>query len=157
MTVLLLASFDASKCVFWLFAYLLQHPPWMERVQAEVFAFLNNHSCTAQNDPSSFAASLSSVPLSMWEVSTHFPALELCLQETLRLVVNGALLRRNVSSNVTVRGHTIRHGEYTVLMTENLHFDSNIYEEPYRFLPDRNQSIATARESFVGWGRGTSG
>ena len=154
MTVLLLASFDTSKCVFWLFAYLLQHPYWLARVQTEVFDVLSQLSCDPHNLSNSMLTTLSEAPLAFWESTERLQALDLCLQETLRLVANGTLLRRNISGDVTINERTIRHGEYAVVMTDNLHLNPDIYDQPYRFVPDRDQTIALNRGSFVGWGSG---
>lgn len=154
MTVLFLASLDTSSTIFWLFAYLLQHPQWLSKVQAEVFTFLAHSSCDKDDLPSSMAAQLSGLPLSAWESPHTFPVLDLCIQETLRLVISGTLLRRNMGDAATIDGRTIRHGEYAVLMTDNLHFNTEIYDQPYRFVPDRDLSAATERGSFVGWGSG---
>ena len=100
------------------------------------------------------ASLLARIPLAEWESPGRFQSLDLCLRETMRLVANGTLPRRNVGEEITVDGHTIRHDEFVLLMTENLHFDESVYDEPMRFMPDRDLTVAEARGSFVGWGRG---
>lgn len=166
-SILLMASLDTSKSVFWLFsesnylisrllyslvtAYLVQHPVWLAKVETEVANFIT---ARGRSRCQSLEDTLNEVMLRDWENADNFPVLDMCFREVLRLVVNGTLPRRNTGGSVIINGRTIRQGEYCLVLTENLHFDPEIYPEPLRFVPDRELSTTTSPEVFVGWGRG---
>ncbi|EIN09810.1 cytochrome P450 [Punctularia strigosozonata HHB-11173 SS5] len=127
-----------------------RHPEWHMKVNAEISQFVSRN-CPGSSHLT--AEALGTIGLSAWE--SELPILESCIQETVRLVAIGALPRRNTGSDLTVEGHTIRSGDFVLLMTEEANLDEEIYEHPQEFKPDRDLSKAEAKPlASLGWGYG---
>lgn len=67
---------------------------------------------------------LGAIPLKAWE--TELPALELCIQETLRLTATGAALRRNTYGDLPVAGKIVKRGWFMVYSAGDVHLNPGI-------------------------------
>jgi len=86
------------------------------------------------------------------------PILELVLRETLRLTLNGTALRRNIIEDLIVYDKVVKKGAFMAYSLGDVHLDSDIYSDPYKFDPDR---FLEGREedkkgifTYMGWGGG---
>ncbi|KAG8712346.1 hypothetical protein FRC08_014724 [Ceratobasidium sp. 394] len=137
----------------WLFIYLDQAPEWRAKVIEELKVLLDTHA-PLSGGYTSAAERFSCVPLDAWE--TQMPVLDLCLRETIRMVMSGAALRRVVHGDLKVEGKTIPNGSFLVYLLGETHQNPDIYPEPSKFNPDRfeqGQDKAQAH-AFLGWGVG---
>jgi cytochrome P450 len=123
-------------------------------VRSEIADFLTKHA-SSPTGSESWADQLGEIPITAWE--SELPSLEKCILETVRLTgVDGALARRNMGEDLVVDKQTIRHGDFVLLLTGNVHLDPRLYPEPRSFIPDRDMSAAA--EVPVGWlGFGSGG
>lgn len=132
----------------WLIVYLDQSPDWRDRVIQEVDTFILEHSPGVSK---SLTSVLAGIPLTTWDVS--LPTLDLCLRETMRLVLSGTTTRRNVGSDIELEGHLLRQGDFLMYMAEDVHMDGTLYPDPLCFNPARPPIQAT-QLGFLGWGAG---
>lgn len=72
---------------------LAQSPEWMARVRSEITAAGAKY---ATDKSAPLLEQLSQIPIDGWESS--FPAMELCLKDSIRLQLMGTLYRRNISN-----------------------------------------------------------
>ncbi|KAG9073718.1 hypothetical protein FS749_014743, partial [Ceratobasidium sp. UAMH 11750] len=115
----------------WLFIYLDQAPEWRANVIEELKVLLDEHA-PLSGGYTSAAERFSCIPLNAWE--TQMPVFDLCLRETIRMVMSGAALRRVVHGDLKVEGKTIPNGF-----------------NPDRFEQGQDKAQAHA---FLGWGVG---
>ncbi|GJJ10597.1 hypothetical protein Clacol_004824 [Clathrus columnatus] len=85
------------------------------------------------------------------------PSIEPCINETLRLVLNGTFVRKNIGDELIVDGVRIQHGTYLMYPTTDLHFHPRFYPNPYQFDPMRfdPQVVEERKEAgltFLAWG-----
>ncbi|KZT68943.1 cytochrome P450 [Daedalea quercina L-15889] len=157
MTILAAHS-NTSAILSWLLITLLQHPTWLATVRAEIDVFLTTHHVSSPSQsPSPIGTptgtgSPSDIPMIAWERA--LPALDLCLEECLRLYMNVPLIRRNTGDDIEVAGRTIARGDYVMYMMEDAHLDAAVYPEPARFDPLRDRRKG-GKSNFVAWGAGT--
>ncbi|KAG6830986.1 hypothetical protein H0H92_013458 [Tricholoma furcatifolium] len=97
---------------------------------------------------------LAAVPVSAWE--DKMPVTDAVLRETIRLVINAAALRRNLTEDVSVAGTLIPRGNFVVYPVWDTHFNPDIYDHPSEFDPAR---FGPGREedkkipmAYLGWG-----
>ncbi|KAF8510379.1 cytochrome P450 [Gautieria morchelliformis] len=151
MKLLLLSIFAASTntgpILAWLHIDMDQNAAWKAQVISEIDSFLAENTGSS----SSFLEALMVVPLAVWEHA--LPTLEKCLEETIRLRLIGAHLRRNVGEDIMVGSHTIRRSDFVIYMNEDAHFNESLYPNPQSFDPSRPHGHA-ARLGFLGWGAG---
>ncbi|KAF8493816.1 cytochrome P450 [Gautieria morchelliformis] len=153
MKLLLLSIFAAgtntAPILAWLHIYMDQNAAWKAQVVSEMDSFLAENTGSS----SSFLEALMVVPLGVWEHA--LPTLEKCLEETIRLRLIGALLRRNVGEDIMVGSHTIHRDDFVICMSENAHLNESIYPNPHCFDPSRSHHDGHAeRLGFLGWGAG---
>ena len=86
----------------WVIAYLATNPEWMARVREEVTTIANRYS---PNSTALLIDQLSHVPVEAWE--TEFENVDLCLRDSIRLQVVGAMLRRNTSGKEVAVGDQV--------------------------------------------------
>ena len=65
------------------------------------------------------------------------PVIEGVIRETLRLVNNGAALRRNLGGSIQVDDKTIDNGAFMAYVIGDVHLNEKFYAEPFKFDPDR--------------------
>jgi cytochrome P450 len=99
---------------------------------------------------------LAAIPVSAWE--EEMPTLDLVLRETLRLTMNGTMLRRNLIEEFSVANKKIRQGAFVVYPVSDAHMNPDIYTDPMqfdptRFIPGREEDKKQAH-AYIGWGSG---
>ncbi|KAF8182333.1 cytochrome P450 [Pholiota molesta] len=107
----------------WALVFLASHPEWKAKAKAEIGAMIEKHTNTTSGEP--LHKRLAAVPVSAWE--DEMPVMELIIRETLRIVVSGTALRRNLVEDLTV--------------------------SRARFAPGREED-KNSTFAFLGWGAG---
>jgi sterol 14-demethylase len=103
-------------------------------------------------------AQLTSLPLEAWE--SEFPALDLCLRESIRLQLLGTAFRRNASGRDLPigKGEVVPDGAYVVYALADVHLDPSIYRDPESWDPSRYLSDRAEDKKvplgYLGWGAG---
>lgn len=113
-----------------------------------------------QTDPDQSAADvLDTLSLEVWE--TEFPMIDICLRETIRLVVPGAMFRKNTSGSdipIGSSGEVIPNGAFASYLLDNMHMNSDFYPDPLKFNPGRylDNSVEATKQPhvYLGWGSG---
>jgi cytochrome P450 len=89
------------------------------------------------------------------------PTLELVLRETLRLIVTGTALRRNVVDDIPLYNKIVRKGAFMAYPLSDVHLNPDVYTDPYTFNPERwEEREGEDKEkkhgpfTFLGWGAG---
>ncbi|KAF7984620.1 hypothetical protein HWV62_12835 [Athelia sp. TMB] len=83
------------------------------------------------------------------------PVLELITRETLRLVNNGTMLRRNVLEDIEVSGKIIPRGAFMAYQMGDVHLNGKYYPDPLKWDPARFMGENAQSElPYVGWGTG---
>lgn len=142
----------------WLLVYLGANREWYDKVQAEVDAAIAKYRTSPSQSRTDVLSTLS---LEAWESS--FQLIDICLRETLRLVLVGCAFRKN-SSDKPVHiggadsGEVIPQGAFTVYLLDDIHMNPDIYPDPYRFDPGRyfpsREEDKKEHLGFLGWGAG---
>lgn len=101
---------------------------------------------------------MDSLPLEAWD--NEFPALELCLRESVRLQLCGTAFRRNVGGRELQvgGGEVVPEGAFVVYHMADVHLNPEIYGEPEmwdpaRYLPERAEDKKVSL-GYLGWGAG---
>ncbi|KAF8872702.1 cytochrome P450 [Infundibulicybe gibba] len=142
--------------VCWILLYLRANPTWQRDVTSELKSLVAQHTDTTSSEP--LHKRLSAIPISAWE--DEMPIFERTLRETLRLVMNGAALRRNIFEDVEITGNgkTVKRGEFMTYQLADAHLNSKIYQSPNDFDPDRylpgREEDKKEAFAFLGWGVG---
>lgn len=80
------------------------------------------------------------------------------MRETLRLVMNGSALRRNLVDDLQVDGKCINKGVFVAYNLGDVHLDGGIYKEPLMFDPERfcvpREEDKNGELLFLAWGAG---
>ena len=89
------------------------------------------------------------------------PSLDLVIRETLRLTMNGALLRRNVLEDLEITGKRLPKGHFLAYPLSDAHLNPDIYKnptefDPTRFMPGREEDKRQTY-AYLGWGTGKFG
>lgn len=99
---------------------------------------------------------MTQVPATAWE--EELPIIDLVIRETIRLIVTGVAMRRNVQEDIVLEGKKIERGAFMLYPLQSVHFDPEVYSDPYKFDPGRFQE---GREedrkvhfAYLGWGVG---
>ena len=140
----------------WILLFISFHAHWKSAIHTEVHALLAQYS----NSSDPLHKRLSAIPITAWE--DEMPTIELVLRETIRLVFNGILFRRNLPGGGSLTFPDgvggIPSGRFLVYSISDVHMNPSIYTDPgmfdpLRFSPDRGED---KREpySFLGWGAG---
>ncbi|KAH7917327.1 cytochrome P450 [Leucogyrophana mollusca] len=149
---------NSGNVLCWLLIYLEVHPAWKNRVRTEIQDFLETSS-SIQSQPS--VAPIANIIANMGTeaMEAQTPNLDLCINETLRMIFTGTFMRRNVAEDIFVSGTRIAHGTFLMYPTADLHFDPSIYPSPHSFRPDRwsPEAVEDRKKmgiTFLGWGAG---
>jgi len=143
---------NTTNVACWIPLFLDANPRWKARVATEIKAFLGKNSQEGETISSRMLA----VSPSAWE--DELPVIDLVIRETIRLVVTGAAMRRNVDKAVVVDGKVIEKGAFLLYPLAELHFDPDIYTDPYDFDPSRfedgREEDRKVQFGYLGWGVG---
>ncbi|KAJ7784926.1 cytochrome P450 [Mycena maculata] len=138
----------------WALLHLGLAPAWKARATAEIHALLATYAPAA----GPLHARLAAIPVRAWEAET--PATDAALRETLRLVMGGVALRRNVGARAVAVGErgAVGRGEFLVYPLADVHLDPAVYAAPARFDPGRYDA-GRAEDTrvplaYVAWGAG---
>jgi cytochrome P450 len=122
----------------------------MSEIDALISTYTDSTSCEPLHKR------LATVPISALE--DELPSLDLVIREVLRLTLNGTMLRRNVLEDLVVCDKVVHKGAFMAYPLPDIHLNSNIYSDPYKFDPDR---FSEGREedkkeafSYMAWGGG---
>ncbi|KAJ7131552.1 cytochrome P450 [Mycena crocata] len=138
----------------WAVLYVNTNPEWKAKATAEIRALLVKHSSGSTD---ALHTRLASIPLTVWEEET--PVIDAVLRETLRLVMGGVALRRNLApSELSVGSESLARGEFLAYSLADVHLDPSIYPDPQRFDPGRydagREEDKRAPYGYLGWGAG---
>ncbi|KAJ7081264.1 cytochrome P450 [Mycena epipterygia] len=138
----------------WALLYISMDAEWKAKATAEICALLGKYSAS---NTDALHTRLASIPLAAWE--DELPALDAVIRETLRLVMGGVALRRNiVPGELAVGAETLAPGEFLAYALADVHLDPAIYPDPLRFDPGRydagREEDKRAPFGYLGWGAG---
>ncbi|RDB26903.1 Sterol 14-demethylase [Hypsizygus marmoreus] len=138
----------------WALLFLSYNKEWKKKVSDEVQSLIKMHTNTTSSDP--LHKRLSAIPVSAWE--EEMPAMDTVIRETIRIVMNGAALRRNVIDDLHLGGKAVPKGNFMAYQLTDAHLNPEIYTDPTEFDPTR---FAPGREedkkqtyAYLGWGAG---
>ncbi|KAK4704365.1 hypothetical protein P7C70_g1842, partial [Phenoliferia sp. Uapishka_3] len=132
--------------------YLALDSEWTSKCRAEISSVASKYA----SDPTlPLEEQLLEIPIEAWE--TEFPVLDLCLKDTIRLHLQGAALRRNISGRADKLGDEIvDNGAMLAYHLADVHMDPEVYADPdkwdpSRYLPDRAEDKKVPF-GWLGWG-----
>ena len=138
----------------WALVYLSFHDGWKAKAKAEVDALVNKHTTNSSNEP--LHQRLASIPVSAWD--EEMPVLELIIRETIRIIVTGLILRRNLSEDMKFSGGLVKPGDFVAYSLADVHLNPEIYSQPYEFDPARftpgREEDKKGTFSYLAWGAG---
>ncbi|KAH7922777.1 cytochrome P450 [Leucogyrophana mollusca] len=132
----------------WLITFLGGHDDWKDKAILEVEQLLASY--PPSTNSLSLSSHLSSIPLEAWEAET--PVLDALIHETLRIAQPHTAMRRNLGPEVTIDSKTIPSGAYVVYPFSDVHLNPELYPDPWKFDPSREE--VKAPFGYVGWGGG---
>ena len=143
---------NTTNVACWIPLFLDANPEWREKVVDEVRTFLGKNSL--DTDP--VVMRMKQVPATAWE--DELPVIDLVIRETIRLVVTGQAMRRNIESDVILDGKKVERGDFLIYPLTAIHFDPNVYSDPYKFDPGRfeqgREEDRKVHFGYLGWGVG---
>ncbi|KIM74625.1 hypothetical protein PILCRDRAFT_828049 [Piloderma croceum F 1598] len=135
----------------WVLVYLGTADAWKDRAIAEIQSLIDAHANTTFSEP--IHRRLSAIPISAWE--DEMPVTESIIRETLRIVGNPTLFRRNFSDDFRVCGKTIDKGAFMTYNIADVHLNERFYSNPLKFDPGRFNVAGEDRNApFLAWGTG---
>ncbi|KAG6829615.1 hypothetical protein H0H92_004022 [Tricholoma furcatifolium] len=141
--------------VCWNLLYIGLNPELKTKAVLEVQSLIANHTDPVFSDQP-LHKRLASIPMSAWE--SEMPLLDSVIRETLRMVLTGAVLRRNLGKDVEIDGSKISRGEFLAYPLADVHHNPEIYPQPLKFDPGRyDEGRAEDKKvafGYVGWGAG---
>ncbi|KAM7188951.1 Cytochrome P450 [Naviculisporaceae sp. PSN 640] len=156
--------------VSWMVILLARHPEWQARCREEVQHAIHK---ARQHPQQSDNEVLATFTLQQWEGQStngnEFPVLNACLKEALRILLPGAMFRKNISGKDIIipvdceRGtgeQVIPTGAYAVYSVADTHMDDKLYPEAERYDPSRWLEEDDARRgqqephTYLAWGSG---
>lgn len=153
MGLLIAGARSTGTTASWLVTFMGAHPEWKDQVRAELESLLLSD-CSSpigeQTSLSSLSASLSRIPLDVWESST--PLLDKMIIETLRLAQPHTAMRKNMGPDMLMDGKVIPSGAYIVYPFSDVHLNAELYPNPWKFDPTRPHD--RRQFSWIGFGGG---
>lgn len=138
----------------WALLFLSFNKEWKEKVMAEVNTLVQTHTDTLSDEP--LHKRLAAIPISVWE--DEMPVLDTVIRETIRLILNGAALRRNLLEEIPISSKIVPKGNFVTYPVSDVHLNPDIYTRPTEFDPSR---FGPGREedkkqtfAYLGWGAG---
>jgi sterol 14-demethylase len=100
------------------------------------------------------------MPVSVWE--ENMPTLDAAMRESIRLTLNGLVLRRNTQRegklNIPGGGGEVSNGAFLAYDMSDTHLNPDIYTDPGTFDPERfnpgREEDKREPYGFLGWGAG---
>ncbi|KAF7974038.1 hypothetical protein HWV62_13569 [Athelia sp. TMB] len=151
LLVIFVGVLNTGMMACWTILYLGAHPEWKTRAVAEIQRLVETHTDTTSTLP--LHQRLSTIPISAWE--DEMPVLELITRETLRLVNNGIMLRRNILADIEVSGKIIPRGAFMAYQVGDVHLNAQYYPNPLKWNLARFAGGSAQNEApYIGWGAG---
>ncbi|RDB26871.1 Lanosterol 14-alpha demethylase [Hypsizygus marmoreus] len=145
---------NTGMTVCWALVNLGMHLDWKEKVSTEVQALVSNHTDTLSSE--TLHKRLSTIPMNAWE--DEMPVLDSVIRETLRLVINNTLLRRNLTRDIVIDGVTLERGDFLAYQASDVHANPEVYPNPEAFDPGRydigREEDKKVPMAFLAWGAG---
>ncbi|KAL9097480.1 MAG: hypothetical protein Q9165_000376 [Trypethelium subeluteriae] len=151
--------FNATINAGAMLAFLAHQPEWQNKVRKEMNDAIEKYAAPdTKGRP--VEERLASLPLEIWE--SKFPAVDLCVKESIRLNLMGCGYRRNISDKPIEipgsKGEVIPAGHFATYHLADIHMDPYSFPEPQnfdpaRFLPGREEDKKSAY-GWIGWGAG---
>jgi sterol 14-demethylase len=94
---------------------------------------------------------LAQAPLEAWE--TELPVLDAIFDETIRLTLTGALIRRNTGEDFVFEGNIIKSGDFLTYPLSDQHLNADRFPNPLEFNPLHHLGVDTTGK-FWGFGGG---
>jgi sterol 14-demethylase len=113
--------------------YISYNKEWKRLVPLEVNPLIQRHADTTSPDP--LHKQLSAIPLAVWE--DEIPILEAVIRETIRLILNRILLRRNNADGLHIGEAVVPMGYFVAYPLDDVHMNPDIYTNPTSFDPLR--------------------
>lgn len=114
--LLIAGTGNTSKLLCYLIHALTENPEWLMELRAELSGFDASMLATGMRD---------------------FPKLKATLMETERLFPAAPVLPRMPQNDIEFLGRSLAQGTNCLHMVALMHFDETIYEEPFKFKPQR--------------------
>ncbi|KIJ61638.1 hypothetical protein HYDPIDRAFT_96285 [Hydnomerulius pinastri MD-312] len=133
----------------WLITFLGNNPEWKDKAIFEIeqlLALFPPQSTTT----SSLSSHLASIPLEAWEAET--PVLDALIHETLRIAQPHTAMRRNLGPDTVIDSKVIPSGAYVVYPFSDVHLNPELYPDPWKFDPSREE--VKTPFGYLGWGGG---
>jgi len=151
LSVIFAGVINTGMISCWTTLYLGAYPEWKAKAVAEIHQLIETHTDTTSTLP--LHQRLSAIPISAWE--DEMPVLELVTRETLRLVNNGTMLRRNIVEDIPVGDKVIPRGAFMAFQTAHVHLNDEYFPDALKWDPSRFASGNPQNDApFVGWGTG---
>ena len=129
-------------------------PEWRAKCKKEIQDLLSHHLDSSLSS-ATLHEKLAAIPLSSWE--DELPIFEACIQETHRILLTAALLRRNVRGETKIGEQVVRRGDFLAYFLADVNLNPEYYPEPYKYDPGRwlrPDPIPNTTHPFLGWGAG---
>ena len=81
------------------------------------------------------------------------PVFDAIIRETLRLAQPHTAMRRNMGPDTYIGGEKVPSGAYVVYPFSDVHLDSELYPDPWKFDPGRPERKVPY--GWIGWGAGS--
>ncbi|KOS17803.1 Cytochrome P450 [Escovopsis weberi] len=148
---------NTSMQVAWLQCFLASDPYWYARTRAEVDKVVAKNRVSADETPVDVLLRLT---LDQWE--NDFPTIHAGLTDSIRMVLPGPSIRKNISGKDLVMGKTgvvVPPDAFVLYAFHDIHFDPSIYKDPYKWDPSRyldgeQDDKKAPPHSYLGWGSG---
>ncbi|THV04687.1 cytochrome P450, partial [Dendrothele bispora CBS 962.96] len=152
MGLLIAGARATGTTTCWLLTFLASNPDWRAKAKSEVEGLLNSHgSFTASG--SSLSTRLGAISIEALEKET--PVLDAIIKETLRVAQPHTAMRKNLGPETYIDGKLIPSGAYVVYPFSDVHLNSELYPDPWRFEPGRDFGKEAGHDyNYVGWGGG---
>jgi sterol 14-demethylase len=141
-----------SAC--WTLLYLGANEDWKHKAISEIQHLIATYTNTTSSEP--IHQRLSAIPMSAWE--DEMPVIEGVIRESIRIINNGTVLRRNLVDNLQIGDKTIDKGAFMAYNLADVHMNDMIYSEPLRFDPSRfgahREEDKQGHAVYLGWGTG---
>ena len=147
-------SLKLHKKACWSLVDLAIHSEWRERCKKEIHDLISSYFDDTHHSATLYEK-LKAIPISAWE--DELPIFDACIQESQRICVSNATLRRNLGGEIKIGDRVVRRGDFLVYPMTDVHLNPEYYPEPYKYNPGRwlrPDPIPTAPYPFLAWGAG---
>ncbi|KAH7310821.1 cytochrome P450 [Stachybotrys elegans] len=150
------AILNSTISASWNLCFIVQNPKWMQKLKEEINNVIKSHRLASDMNN---IDTLRRLTLHDWEHS--FPLLMMALKETIRFVMAGTLVRKNITGKhipIGDSGSFIPPNSLAVYASADIHMNPEVYPEPHIWDPDRHAESNVKRQDvphpYVGWGSG---